>query len=58
MVQVPEDGDEDFIWDPGDVYGFRFFFALECEGFGKALDDIGYDALWDGAWVVCFLRDV
>jgi len=55
VVQVPEDADEDFVWDSGDVYGFRFFFAFECEGFGEALDDLGYGALWDGAWVVRFL---
>ena len=55
MVQVPEDGDQDFIWDPGDVDGFRFFFAFECEGFWEALDDLGYGALWDGTRVMCIL---
>ena len=58
MVQVPEDGNEDFIWDPGDVYGFCFFFAFECEGFWEALDDLGDGALWDGTRVMRFLRYV
>ena len=55
MIQVPEDVDENFIWDSGDMYGFRFFFAFKREGFWEVLDDLGYDALWDGAWVVRFL---
>jgi len=58
VVQVPEDVNEDLIRNLGDVDGFRFFFTFECEGFGEALDDLGYNTLWDGARVVCILRDV
>lgn len=58
MVQEPEDVDEHFVRNPSYVYRFCFFFTLECEGLGKALDDLGYDAVWYGAWVVCILRDV
>lgn len=47
-----------FVRDTGYVYGFRFFLRVEREELREALDDLGYNALWDGTRVVCILRDV
>ena len=55
MVQEPEDVDEHFVRDSSYVDGLCFFFAFECEGLRKTLDDLGYNALWDGARVACLL---
>jgi len=58
VVQVPEDVNKQFVRDPSDLYRFRFFLTFECEGLGEVPDDLGYNALWDGARIVRILWDV
>lgn len=58
MVEEPEDVHEQLVRNPSYVDRFRFFLTFEREGLWEALDDLGYDALWDRARVACLLRDM